>query len=65
MKTWAFVQLARPITPSAFADITPFFGSARDTFKVFTDPVVIGTVSDAINGEAVGKLTSVKLDLVR
>ena len=52
MKTWAFIQLARPITPSAFAHITPFFGSASDTFKVFTDTVVIGTVSDVINDEA-------------
>lgn len=65
MKTWAFIQLARPVTPSAFADITPFFESVGDIFKVFTDTVVIGTVSDVISDEAVGKLTSVKLPLVR
>lgn len=57
MKTWAFSQLARPFTPSAFADITPFFESVTDIFKVFTETVVIGTISDVINDEGVGKLT--------
>lgn len=61
MKTWAFLQLARPIAPSAFADTAPFFGSARDIFKVFADLVVIGTVSDVINDE----LICVELHLVR
>ncbi|KAK2544763.1 hypothetical protein Q9966_001786 [Columba livia] len=52
---------AKPIAPSAFADTTPFFGSARDIFKVFTEPVVVGTISDVIND----KLTCVELDLMR
>lgn len=63
-KVWKpglFSNWPRPIAPSAFADTTPFFGSARDIFKVFTDPVVIGTISDVTND----KLTCVELDLVR
>lgn len=56
MKTWAFIQLARPFTPSAFADIAPSFEFASDIFKVFTDTVVLGTVLDVVSDEAVGKL---------
>lgn len=65
MKTWAFIQLARPFTPSAFSDIAPSFESASDIFKVFTDTVVLGTVSDVISDEAVGKLIWIMLDLLR
>lgn len=65
MKSWAFIQLARPFAPSAFADIAPFFGCASDIFKVFTDPVVIGTDLDVISDKAVGKLFSSKLHVVR
>lgn len=61
MKTWAFIQLARPIAPSAFADITPSFGSASDIFKVFTDAVVRGTIVDVISDGAVGKLRSAEV----